>query len=415
MRGELDFERACGQRVALLAGLDAAALDRVYDDLVLAPGARTLVRTLKRLGYRFAIVTGGFTQVTDRIAADLGIDYSRRQRARGRRRPAHRPRSSATVVDRAGKAEALRRFAAEAGVSEERDGRDRRRRQRPRHALRRRARHRVQRQAGGAGGRRTPRSTCPTSTRSCTCSASPARRSRPPTPSTASPRPLPPSDLAAEVILAARVVERSVAAVSVRPATTADVRRQPCRRGSRSRCRTLGEVGPVDGDLEHGERRGREALRTSPGRRPGRGRRRRAGAQVRHRRVVPDEHRTVGLGRRRRAAPRAPRPRPAPNSPSSTHDHRGARRRPRPAAPRSACVRAADETSASSGTIPCAASQAPAVGGVAAPRSVSWRAWSLGRERLGLRVPHHDQCRGLGLRHGRHSGIPIGCLSCRHR
>ena len=44
-------------------------LDRVYDDLILAPGARTLVRTLKRLGYRFAIVSGGFTQVTDRIAA----------------------------------------------------------------------------------------------------------------------------------------------------------------------------------------------------------------------------------------------------------------------------------------------------------------------------------------------------------
>jgi phosphoserine phosphatase len=76
MRGELDFEESLHARVALLAGLDASALDRVYDDLVLAPGARTLVRTLKRLGYRFAIVSGGFSQVTDRIAAELGIDFA---------------------------------------------------------------------------------------------------------------------------------------------------------------------------------------------------------------------------------------------------------------------------------------------------------------------------------------------------
>src|SRR3954463_8007194 len=51
MRGELDFEESLHARVALLAGLDASALDQVYDALVLAPGARTLVRTLKRLGY----------------------------------------------------------------------------------------------------------------------------------------------------------------------------------------------------------------------------------------------------------------------------------------------------------------------------------------------------------------------------
>ena len=76
MRGDLDFEESLRARVTLLAGLDASALDRVYDDLELAPGARTLVRTLKRLGYRFAIVSGGFTQVTDRLAADLGIDFA---------------------------------------------------------------------------------------------------------------------------------------------------------------------------------------------------------------------------------------------------------------------------------------------------------------------------------------------------
>jgi phosphoserine phosphatase len=116
MRGELDFEASLRERVALLAGLDVAALDRVYDALQLSPGARTLVRTLKRLGYRFAIVSGGFTAVTDRLAADLGIDFSAANElevADGRLTG----RLLGPVVDRAGKASALRRFAAEAGVA----------------------------------------------------------------------------------------------------------------------------------------------------------------------------------------------------------------------------------------------------------------------------------------------------------
>ena len=117
MRGDLDFEESLRARVKLLAGLDVSALDRVYDDLELAPGARTLVRTLKRLGYRFAIVSGGFTQVTDRIAADLGIDFAAANELEivdGRLTGGIVGR----VVDRAGKAEALRRFAAQAGVAE---------------------------------------------------------------------------------------------------------------------------------------------------------------------------------------------------------------------------------------------------------------------------------------------------------
>ena len=117
MHGELDFEESLHARVALLAGLDASFLDRVYDDLVLAPGARTLVRTLKRLGYRFAIVSGGFSHVTDRIAADLGIDFAAANELEivdGRLTG----RIVGPVVDRAGKAEALRRFAAEVGVSQ---------------------------------------------------------------------------------------------------------------------------------------------------------------------------------------------------------------------------------------------------------------------------------------------------------
>ncbi len=115
MRGELDFEQSLRERVALLKGLDATALDVVYDNLVLSPGARTLVRTLKRLGYRFAIVSGGFSQITDRLAAELGIDFAAANELEildGRLTGA----IVGDVVDRAGKAEALRRFATEAGV-----------------------------------------------------------------------------------------------------------------------------------------------------------------------------------------------------------------------------------------------------------------------------------------------------------
>ncbi len=117
MRGELDFEQSLRERVALLEGLDASALDRVYEAIVLSPGARTMVRTLKRLGYRFAIVSGGFSQVTDRIAADLGIDFAAANELEvvdGKLTG----RIVGPVVDRAGKAEALRRFAAEVGVSQ---------------------------------------------------------------------------------------------------------------------------------------------------------------------------------------------------------------------------------------------------------------------------------------------------------
>ncbi len=116
MRGELDFEESLRERVALLAGLPAQCLDAVYDGLVLTPGARTLVRTLKRLGYRFAIVSGGFSQVTDRLAAELGIDFAAANELEVSG-GVLTGRIVGPVVDRAGKAEALRRFAALARVS----------------------------------------------------------------------------------------------------------------------------------------------------------------------------------------------------------------------------------------------------------------------------------------------------------
>lgn len=115
MRGEIDFEESLRQRVARLEGVPASALEEVHAALTYTPGARTMIRSLKRLGYRFALVSGGFTQIIEWIAADLGIDYvaaNELEIVDGRLTG----RVVGRVVDRAGKAEALRRFAAEARI-----------------------------------------------------------------------------------------------------------------------------------------------------------------------------------------------------------------------------------------------------------------------------------------------------------
>ncbi len=115
MRGEIDFAVSLRARVERLAGVDASALDQVYEELELAPGARTTVRTLKRLGYRFAIVSGGFSQITDRLAADLGIDFAHANELEivdGRLTG----KILGDIVDRAGKATALRTFARQSRV-----------------------------------------------------------------------------------------------------------------------------------------------------------------------------------------------------------------------------------------------------------------------------------------------------------
>jgi len=115
MRGELDFAASLRERTALLAGLDAAVLDEVRASLRLTPGARTLVRTLKRLGYKCGIVSGGFTAVIEPLADELGIDYvaaNTLEVTDGRLTG----RVLEPVVDREGKTAALREFAQAAGV-----------------------------------------------------------------------------------------------------------------------------------------------------------------------------------------------------------------------------------------------------------------------------------------------------------
>lgn len=75
MRGELDFQGSFRRRVAMLKGLQVSALQRVVDEVPLMDGAERLVTTLRRLGYKTAILSGGFTFMGRELQRRLGIDY----------------------------------------------------------------------------------------------------------------------------------------------------------------------------------------------------------------------------------------------------------------------------------------------------------------------------------------------------
>jgi len=115
MAGTIDFETSLHRRVALLEGLDSVAIDKAWGRLRYTPGARTFVRTLRRLGYAVAIVSGGFTAFTDRLRDDLGIDHAYANELEiidGRLTG----RVVGRVVDRARKAELLLEIAAAADI-----------------------------------------------------------------------------------------------------------------------------------------------------------------------------------------------------------------------------------------------------------------------------------------------------------
>ncbi|WP_420812116.1 phosphoserine phosphatase SerB [Mycobacterium kyogaense] len=115
MRGELDFEESLRERVATLAGLPARVVDEVAEQIELTPGARTTLRTLRRLGYHCGVVSGGFRQVIEPLAEDLMLDFvaaNHLEIVDG----TLTGRVTGTVVDRPGKAKALRDFAAAFGV-----------------------------------------------------------------------------------------------------------------------------------------------------------------------------------------------------------------------------------------------------------------------------------------------------------
>jgi phosphoserine phosphatase len=115
MRGELDFAESLHRRVATLAGLPASVLDDVAEQVELTPGARTTIRTLRRLGFYCGVVSGGFRQVIEPLAHELMLDYvaaNELEVVDGKLTG----RVIGQVVDRPGKAKALRDFAQQVGV-----------------------------------------------------------------------------------------------------------------------------------------------------------------------------------------------------------------------------------------------------------------------------------------------------------
>lgn len=118
MNGELDFEGALTERVGLLKGLDVSVIDRVLNQrITLMPGGRELVATMRANGGYAALVSGGFTAFTARVAELLGFDENRANTllaADGKLTgDVQRP-----ILGRQAKVEALEQISAQLGISE---------------------------------------------------------------------------------------------------------------------------------------------------------------------------------------------------------------------------------------------------------------------------------------------------------
>lgn len=110
MNGELDFEQSLRERVSKLKGLTEKQVHEVLDEITLTPGAATLCRTLNRVGFHIALVSGGFSQIVEPLAARMGVEHFRANQLEivdgvvtgGLIGP---------IIDRAAKATALKEFA----------------------------------------------------------------------------------------------------------------------------------------------------------------------------------------------------------------------------------------------------------------------------------------------------------------
>jgi phosphoserine phosphatase len=116
MRGELDFAQSLSQRVGLLADSSQEILQQVASEITLTPGARTLVRTLHRLGHKVGVVSGGFLDVIEPLLKELEIDYYQANRleiVNGKLTG----NLTGKIVDRQAKADSLKEFAKQEGVA----------------------------------------------------------------------------------------------------------------------------------------------------------------------------------------------------------------------------------------------------------------------------------------------------------
>ena len=153
MRGEIEFEESFRRRVALLKGLPEARVLELIGRIPLAEGAEQLIRTLKVLGYKTAILSGGFTFFARHLQTRFGIDYvhANELEIEG---GVVTGRVSGRIIDGAGKAELLRQIAAQERITGA-GGRGGRRGERPAYAQPGGDGHRLPGQAAGAAERRS--------------------------------------------------------------------------------------------------------------------------------------------------------------------------------------------------------------------------------------------------------------------
>ena len=116
MRGELDFEESLKARVGLLKGLPESIITDLQGEITLTPGARTLIRTLQRLGHTVAVVSGGFIDVIAPLINELGIKYFKANKL-GIVNGFLTGEIVGPVIDRAAKAQALREFAGKESIT----------------------------------------------------------------------------------------------------------------------------------------------------------------------------------------------------------------------------------------------------------------------------------------------------------
>jgi phosphoserine phosphatase len=115
MRGEIDFATSLAKRVSLLAGSDASIFEEVAKEITLTPGARTLVKTLHKLGHKVGVVSGGFLNVIEPLLNELRIDFYKAnvlEVADGK----ITGKLLGPIIDREAKAIALREFSKNEGV-----------------------------------------------------------------------------------------------------------------------------------------------------------------------------------------------------------------------------------------------------------------------------------------------------------
>ncbi|HVG05818.1 MAG TPA: phosphoserine phosphatase SerB [Burkholderiaceae bacterium] len=121
MRGEVDYKESLRRRVAMLAGVDAALLNRVHDEkLLLNGGAQRLVAECRRERLKILLATGGFTFFTERVREKLPIDYARSNELEiieGRLTGNVFGPNGGEIVDAEGKAQAVREACAEIGCA----------------------------------------------------------------------------------------------------------------------------------------------------------------------------------------------------------------------------------------------------------------------------------------------------------